>query len=236
MEGEFWGIEINPGKKYHQTVKQTFRITMAAAVNKPKRTTQVCISVDGRDFVLCSLQRRTPQQLLNHVLLSGQSISLKVIGKNSVCLTGNFIESVSAEDVQEKQGDEEMAEASLLTAEEQAGKADESEKEVEAQQSSLSTPDPQKVIKIGTKALLRYKIKYKEDGEEKETWWTKKEVVIGSNELNREVEKRLIGAPEKKKRRIKCVENGVEKIFAVTVLSLGDVEAGGSVVPREEIK
>ncbi|KAJ2850901.1 peptidylprolyl isomerase fpr3 [Coemansia brasiliensis] len=109
----FWGLKIEPGKTYSQTVDASFRLSNAALGLKLKgnKRTSVVLTIDGMNFVLCSL---TPgsieQQSLDICLTEGEDITFETVGDNEVFLTGNFL---APEDDEDEDSDDEVDLSSL---------------------------------------------------------------------------------------------------------------------------
>ncbi|KAL1928122.1 hypothetical protein VTP01DRAFT_3038 [Rhizomucor pusillus] len=89
----FWGLEVIPGRKYHQTVTASFRLSMAALTEeiKSNKPTTVYVSVNEKQFALCTLvPDKVEQQLLDLILSEGEEIMFTSNGANVVHLTGNY--------------------------------------------------------------------------------------------------------------------------------------------------
>ncbi|KAI9480186.1 peptidylprolyl isomerase fpr3 [Coemansia sp. RSA 990] len=109
----FWGLKIEPGKTYSQTVDASFRLSNAALglELKDKKRTSVVLTIDNMNFVLCSL---TPgsieQQSLDICLTEGEDITFETVGDNEVFLTGNFL---SPEEDSDEDSDDDVDLSSL---------------------------------------------------------------------------------------------------------------------------
>ncbi|KAJ2716878.1 peptidylprolyl isomerase fpr3 [Coemansia spiralis] len=91
----FWGLKIEPGKTYSQTVDASFRVSNAALGVKPASAarTSVLLTIDEKSFVLCSLTPdEVEQHLLDITITEGEEITFETQGDNEVHLTGNFID------------------------------------------------------------------------------------------------------------------------------------------------
>ncbi|KAJ2522925.1 peptidylprolyl isomerase fpr3 [Coemansia sp. RSA 2049] len=87
----FWALKIVPGHTYTQTVDASFRAALGLTLADDQRTSVVA-TVDGKDFVLCSLTPgKIEQQTLDLWMTEGEEITFETNGNNEVHLTGNFI-------------------------------------------------------------------------------------------------------------------------------------------------
>ncbi|PJF17122.1 FK506-binding protein [Paramicrosporidium saccamoebae] len=99
----FWGLVMEPGKMYSQEVPVSFWITMAAlgpeafekTTEKPARSQVKLTHQKDGEFTLCTLR---PDMALDLVFLEGETIHLRVVGENSVHLTGYYIDDVEDRD------------------------------------------------------------------------------------------------------------------------------------------
>ena len=86
--GMFWGLTVEPKKRYTQKVEEPFTVSSAAidTINsKDNGNTALCLVVDGQEFVLCTLNReKWPQHTINTKLDEGQEISFFVRGNRYV--------------------------------------------------------------------------------------------------------------------------------------------------------
>ncbi|KAJ2384226.1 peptidylprolyl isomerase fpr3, partial [Coemansia sp. RSA 2559] len=90
----FWALKITPGHTYTQTVDASFRVSNAALglTLADEQRTSVVATVDGKDFVLCSLTPgKIEQQPLDLWMTEGEEITFESNGNNEIHLTGNFI-------------------------------------------------------------------------------------------------------------------------------------------------
>ncbi|KAJ2660549.1 peptidylprolyl isomerase fpr3 [Coemansia sp. RSA 1200] len=91
----FWALKIVPGHTYTQTVDASFRVSNAALglTLADDQRTSVVATVDGKDFVLCSLTPgKIEQQPLDLWMTEGEEITFETNGNNEIHLTGNFID------------------------------------------------------------------------------------------------------------------------------------------------
>ncbi|XP_063368139.1 46 kDa FK506-binding nuclear protein [Cydia amplana] len=103
----FWGLIMEPNKRYTQVVEKPFHISQAAmdistGDNDP---CQVMVVVDGKNFLVCTLQKNKNIQVpLDLYFKSGDDISFLTNGKCNVHLTGYLDPEFEEE---ESEGDEE---------------------------------------------------------------------------------------------------------------------------------
>ncbi|GJQ77687.1 putative peptidyl-prolyl cis-trans isomerase [Trypoxylus dichotomus] len=91
----FWGLIMEPQRRYTQTVKKAFHISMAALDESTSddSPTQVICSYDDRNYLLCTLQKgKTIQVSLDLNYEVGDKISFATNGKAHVHLTGYLLE------------------------------------------------------------------------------------------------------------------------------------------------
>ncbi|KAJ3186323.1 peptidylprolyl isomerase fpr4 [Gaertneriomyces sp. JEL0708] len=106
-----WGLLLEPGKTYSQTVDQSFGVTMAALGEKlPKDASRTSIKVnaDDKSFVLCSLTPgKIEQQQLDLVCPVDEDVTFENVGNCVVYLTGNYLEFFPAGGEYEDESDDE---------------------------------------------------------------------------------------------------------------------------------
>lgn len=88
----FWGLTIEAGRKYSQTVEQPFQVTMAALEIGPqideKSLVQVMLTYDNSDYLLCTLSRNSFNQPLDLSFGRGEIVVFSLNGTGTVHLTG----------------------------------------------------------------------------------------------------------------------------------------------------
>ncbi|KAG0167281.1 peptidylprolyl isomerase fpr4 [Apophysomyces sp. BC1015] len=87
------GLHVVPGKTYSQTVTAPFRIAMASLSDEVSDTirSSLCVKIDGKSFVLCSLTpEKVEQQTLDVTFVEGEEVTFSVKGPNTIHLTGNY--------------------------------------------------------------------------------------------------------------------------------------------------
>ncbi|KAL0870678.1 hypothetical protein ABMA27_005625 [Loxostege sticticalis] len=113
----FWGLIMEPNKRYAQVVEKPFHISQAAidistGDNDP---CQVMVVVDGKNFLVCTLQKNKCVQVpLDLYFKSGDSIAFLTNGKCNVHLTGyldpEYEDELSEDDAEEEEEEEEVPE------------------------------------------------------------------------------------------------------------------------------
>ncbi|CAG9815321.1 unnamed protein product [Phaedon cochleariae] len=108
----FWGLIMEPQRRYTQKVKKSFHISMAALdlSTSSEEPAQVMCGFEGRNYLLCTL--RKPDMLQCSLDLNfevGDEISLAANGKCHVHLTGYLTDDLNEllEDEEEEQDEEE---------------------------------------------------------------------------------------------------------------------------------
>ena len=91
----FWGVTLDSGKRYNQTVERGFHISMAALEVKPakdeskKGHVSVMIAHEKAEFVLCTLNYSTcMQQPLDLNFIEGEEVTFFLNGAGHVHLSG----------------------------------------------------------------------------------------------------------------------------------------------------
>ncbi|XP_063627115.1 46 kDa FK506-binding nuclear protein [Cydia splendana] len=113
----FWGLIMEPNKRYTQVVEKPFHISQAAmdistGDNDP---CQVMVVVDGKNFLVCTLQKNKNIQVpLDLYFKSGDAISFLTNGKCNVHLTGYLDPEFEDEEESEGEEEEEVDEAPTL--------------------------------------------------------------------------------------------------------------------------
>ncbi|RZC33097.1 FKBP C domain containing protein [Asbolus verrucosus] len=87
----FWGLIMEPGRCYTQTVKVSFHVSMAALdiLNSSDDPAQVMCVFEGRNYLLCTLNKKDKLQCsLDLNFEVGSKVSFATNGKSHVHLTG----------------------------------------------------------------------------------------------------------------------------------------------------
>ncbi|XP_045512793.1 46 kDa FK506-binding nuclear protein [Pieris brassicae] len=109
----FWGLIMEPNKRYTQIVDKPFHISHAAmdistGDNEP---CQVMIVVDGKNFLVCTLQKKQSIQMpLDLYFKTGENVAFLTNGKCNVHLTG-YVDPEFDDEISEEEGEEEEEEA-----------------------------------------------------------------------------------------------------------------------------
>ncbi|KAJ2949471.1 hypothetical protein O0L34_g15392 [Tuta absoluta] len=113
----FWGLIMEPNKRYTQVVEKPFHISQAAmdistGDNDP---CQVMVVVDGKNFLVCTLQKKQMIQVpLDLYFKAGDSVSFLTNGKCNVHLTGyldpEFEEEPDSDEEEEEEDEDEAPE------------------------------------------------------------------------------------------------------------------------------
>ncbi|CAH1796483.1 unnamed protein product, partial [Owenia fusiformis] len=110
----FWGVTLDEGKRYTQTVERSFHIS--AATLEPKdsakhKPVSVMISTNKAEFLLAVLQHgKTYNQQLDLNFTEGEEVTFFLNGEGVVHLTGYLVEDDI--DQQDFEGMEEMSDES----------------------------------------------------------------------------------------------------------------------------
>ncbi|KAG6448931.1 46 kDa FK506-binding nuclear protein [Manduca sexta] len=114
----FWGLIVEPNKRYTQVVEKPFHISQAAMDTSTgdNESCQVMVVVDNKNFLVCTLQKNKCIQVpLDLYFKTGDSIAFLTNGKCNIHLTGyldpEFEDEASDED---EEGDEEEEEVPVL--------------------------------------------------------------------------------------------------------------------------
>ncbi|KAJ8943574.1 hypothetical protein NQ318_008278 [Aromia moschata] len=110
----FWGLIMEPQRRYTQQVKKAFHISMAALdiSTSSDEPAQVMCGFEGRNYLLCTL--RKPDMLQCSLDLNfdvGSEVSFAANGKCHVHLTGYLTDELldTTEELEEEQSDKEIS-------------------------------------------------------------------------------------------------------------------------------
>ncbi|XP_001606442.1 46 kDa FK506-binding nuclear protein [Nasonia vitripennis] len=110
----FWGLIMEPNKRYTQTVEKAFHISMASLDGSTANAglVQVMICYDSRNYLLCTLQKDSIWQVpLDLNFQEGTKIAFTCNGDGHVHLTGYLVpEEEGFDEMDEDDFDEEDAE------------------------------------------------------------------------------------------------------------------------------
>ncbi|KAK7116010.1 46 kDa FK506-binding nuclear protein-like isoform X2 [Littorina saxatilis] len=99
----FWGVTLDGGKRYSQTVDKPFHLSMAALesnahVSDSSRHVQVMLQHDSAEFLLCTLGHgNVLQQQLDLSFSRDEAVTFFLNGGGVVHLTGSLIEELDDE-------------------------------------------------------------------------------------------------------------------------------------------
>lgn len=113
----FWGLIMEPNKRYTQVVEKPFHISQAAMDISTGDTEpcQVMVVVDGKNFLVCTLQKAKNIQVpLDLYFKTGDSISFLTNGKCNIHLTGYLDPEFEDEEEEEDDEDDEEEEVPAL--------------------------------------------------------------------------------------------------------------------------
>jgi len=107
----FWGITLETGKKYTQTVKTAFHVSMAALEPQTggdkHQNVGLMLEHDKAEFLLCNLNlSKNQQQQLDLEFTEGEDITFFLSGKGVVHLTG-YLTKEDDDFMDEEESDEE---------------------------------------------------------------------------------------------------------------------------------
>ncbi|KAJ6638904.1 46 kDa FK506-binding nuclear protein [Pseudolycoriella hygida] len=170
----FWGLIVQPNKKYSKTVSTPFHVSQAVLdINSTTDSdVQLILKSDELEYILCILNKsKTAQVPLDLIFSEGDNISFRSVG-GTVHLTGYLVDDQDYPDLGEadsSDGEEEAPE--LVPAEQEyensgesgAEEDDDAEVEVEESDYEITQPPPAKVQKIHRMNGLANGLAKKED-------------------------------------------------------------------------
>nr|XP_034173321.1 46 kDa FK506-binding nuclear protein-like [Osmia lignaria] len=112
----FWGLIMEPNKRYTQTVEKSFHVSMASLdlLTADDNLVQVMLCYDNRNYLLCSLKKNTTWQVpLDLNFEEGTKIAFTCNGHGHIHLTGYLIpdEDLDLDELEEEEeGEEEEGE------------------------------------------------------------------------------------------------------------------------------
>ncbi|XP_015585605.1 46 kDa FK506-binding nuclear protein [Cephus cinctus] len=110
----FWGLIMEPNKRYTQTVEKSFHVSMASldVTTADDEIVQVMFCYDNRNYLLCSLKKGSAWQVpLDLNFQEGTKIAFTSNGRGHVHLTGYLIpdeDDLDLDDVEEEDDDEDI--------------------------------------------------------------------------------------------------------------------------------
>ncbi|XP_074650045.1 46 kDa FK506-binding nuclear protein-like [Tubulanus polymorphus] len=101
VQNMFWGLTLDGGKRYSQTVEYSYHISMAALEYDPdmKGAVSVMIQHEKAEFLLCTLQHgKLQQQTLDLNFTEGEEVTFFTKGTGNVHLSGYLVEDDKFDD------------------------------------------------------------------------------------------------------------------------------------------
>merc|ERR1712191_35880 len=90
----FWGLIVEPGRKYSQTVENSFHISKATVDLSSVTDEDITLLLDyegQQEYILCHLNKSIKQESLDLNFQAGDVISLFTQGKGSIHLSGYLL-------------------------------------------------------------------------------------------------------------------------------------------------
>ncbi|XP_047358105.1 46 kDa FK506-binding nuclear protein isoform X1 [Vespa velutina] len=106
----FWGLIMEPNKRYTQTVEKSFHVSMATldVASADDDVVQVTVCYDGTNYLLCSLKKGSVWQVpLDLHFQEGTKIAFTCNGHSRVHLTGYLIPDDLIDEIEEEEDEEE---------------------------------------------------------------------------------------------------------------------------------
>lgn len=114
----FWGVTLETGKRYSQTVDQSYHLTQAALEppsgdgKKPSKYVSVMVEHEKSEFMICTLEPdRNLQVPLDHMFVEGEEVTYYLTGEGTVHLTGYLVYGDDYDDFDEELDEEEDEES-----------------------------------------------------------------------------------------------------------------------------
>ncbi|XP_076658444.1 FK506-binding protein 39kD [Halictus rubicundus] len=109
----FWGLIMEPNKRYTQVVEKSFHVSMASLdlTAADENLVQVMLGYDNRNYLLCSLQKGSTWQVpLDLNFQEGTKIAFTCNGQGHVHLTGYVIsdEDMDLDELEDEEEEEEV--------------------------------------------------------------------------------------------------------------------------------
>lgn len=134
----FWGLILEPGKRYTTTVEKSFHVSMAAldctTVKQDQEIMSVMLETEGQESLLCNLckQKGVLQEKLDLNFLTGETVTFTCRGNGTIHLSGYLVSD----------DDDELGEM---------GEEEEDDEEVEEEDSGVDSSHSGKKKEIGQK-------------------------------------------------------------------------------------
>lgn len=109
----FWGLIMEPNKRYTQVVEKSFHVSMASLdlTTADNNLVQVMLGYDNRNYLLCSLKQGSTWQVpLDLNFQEGTKIAFTCNGQGHVHLTGYVIsdEDMDLDELEDEEEEEEV--------------------------------------------------------------------------------------------------------------------------------
>merc|ERR1712071_432840 len=131
----FWGLIVEPGKKYSQVVENPFHISKATIDLSVATEDNISLLLDYEgqpEYILCHLNKTNKQESLDLNFQQGDTISLFTQGQCPIHLTGYLLG--------EDDSDDEMTLGEMMEEEGEEGEDDEEEEEEEEEDEVVDVP------------------------------------------------------------------------------------------------
>lgn len=191
----FWGLILEPGKRYTTTVEKSFHVSMAAldctTVRQDQEIMSVMLETEGQESLLCNLckQKGILQAELDLNFLTGDTVTFTCKGSGTVHLSGYLV-----------MDDDELAE--MGEEEEDEDDVDEADSGVDASIPTKKKDNPQKRKSVSaspqqqTKKKKVVEAEEDEDEEEEEESSEDDEAVAEGVESDEEVDSEELSSDE----------------------------------------
>merc|ERR1712191_36107 len=111
----FWGLIVEPGRKYSQTVENSFHISKATVDLSSVTDEDITLLLDyegQQEYILCHLNKSIKQESLDLNFQAGDVISLFTQGKGSIHLSGYLLgededDDMTLGEMMEEEGEDE---------------------------------------------------------------------------------------------------------------------------------
>merc|ERR1712191_2089 len=131
----FWGLIVEPGKKYSQVVENSFHISKATIDLSAATEDNISLLLDYEgqpEYILCHLNKTNKQESLDLNFQQGDTISLFTQGQCPIHLTGYLLG--------EDDSDDEMTLGEMMEEEGEEEEDDEEEEEEEEEDEVVDVP------------------------------------------------------------------------------------------------
>ncbi|VDH98762.1 FK506-binding nuclear protein [Mytilus galloprovincialis] len=159
----FWGVTLDGGKRYTQTVESSFHLSMAALEpSKGKSDTLVSIMIqhEKAEFMLCTLQHgKTYQQPLDLNFTEGEEVTFFLTNDKSVVHLSGYL-------MEDDQYPDDFGESMMDESSEEESDEDEAPSLVSDEEEGQKVPGGKKRKKEKVKAVKKKKMKMEDSDDE----------------------------------------------------------------------